>query len=595
MPEKPRQITVLTIEGMNYARRLTANSLQGLVNRRGALLYLDYGSYDDPSTRRTNSVQMTEEDWFNKYRAVLLHNDQDNLAYFKHEFQLEIETLDSLESAIRIFRDDLQGMVIWDPELPDSINLALIYAGLHKLLVVHPDDADKLGSIFALPVVQDLRRRFSTRLDLYQWAFKNLFTLCTRGKAAHYEPAWQRAEFTDYIVQQNLFTFCLSCHEKKSIGSFGQKLLLLLIGGPLWLRNLLFDTRLDAFVRWCGLRLQEVGTKEVALGNRIQRHVRKTCTEEKENPKVSGHIPFKRNIAHISEKYPTIFGWHSDRDDELAFMLAISANGLRLAPSFLASNFSFHSKLDAKIPFKQQYRTPDQVELEKKIYLTFTLSDGDQLTLMNTAELGNWRREERGKVPFNWEVQPLLVEISPAMLGFYYQHLSDADMLVAGPSGAGYVIPPLVPDLQSYLNASSTYCDRADIRITTSYTSNPPRRVLRDHGHATGNFLGFIAGYFHLNKTPMEMAGGKPFVSYAWPHVTQIGLPAEEVLKGIRELIEAPGKVPRFIACHLFAYRTTVTDVYQFVQSLDPERVKVVRADEFLYAAEKFMQKEKRS
>ena len=37
--------------------------------------------------------------------------------------------------------------------------------------------------------------------------------------------------------------------------------------------------------------------------------------------------------------YPTIFGWHNRRDDELALMLHISANGLRLVPAHLAGNF----------------------------------------------------------------------------------------------------------------------------------------------------------------------------------------------------------------------------------------------------------------
>jgi hypothetical protein len=185
--------------------------------------------------------------------------------------------------------------------------------------------------------------------------------------------------------------------------------------------------------------------------------------------------------------------------------------------------------------------------------------------------------------------------LAPALLGYYYQHLTPADMLIAGPSGAGYVIPPLVPNLPAYMQESARLCDLADIRITTSYTSNPPGRVIRDHAEAPGNFLGYIAGYFHLNKIPMTMAGKRPFVSYAWPHVNQIGLPADQVLAGIRSLVEAPGNGPRFIACHLFAYRTTVADVYQFVQTLDPRKVKVVRADEFLLAAEKFMLKEKLS
>ncbi len=560
-------IDLLDISECTYKERLTANCLQGLVNRGGARLFLDYGNYDDPGTRKTNSVQMTEENWFGKYREFLHRNDLDNLEYYQSEYDLTVNKLKDLSAAVRKYSHLLKGLVVWDPDLIDSVNLALMTAGLDDLLVCHPDQIPELESLTGLPVKEDLRGRFSDRVSLYRWAFKHLFNRCKPGEVAHMEPAWERAEFTDYIVQNKLFTFCLSCHQKGGLRSLGQKLLLLLVAGPLRLRNFLFGTRLDGPVRRLAVWMLGLGAPETRLETRLERAVK-------------------------PEPYPTIFGWHSDRDDELAFMLMISANGLRLAPTFLASNTSFHSQLPTKVPFKQNYLAPEDVKLEDKVYLTFTLSDGDQFTLMNTAEVGNWRRPERGKVPFNWEVQPLLAEIAPALLGFYYRNLTDMDMLVAGPSGAGYVIPPLVPDLPSYMRESARYCDQADIRITTSYTSNPPRRVVRDHAHAEGNFMGFIAGYFHLNQTPMCMAGDRPFVSYAWPHVNQIGWNADKVLEGIRKLLEAPGTGPHFIACHLFAYCTTVADVYAFCQTLDPRRVKVVRADEFLLAATQFMKEE---
>jgi len=565
----PTTVDLLSVADLNYAERLTANSLQGLVNRSGAILFFDYGNYDDPSTRKTNSVQMTEENWFGKYRQYLKRNDLDNLAYYRNEYGFDPNQLSNLNQAIKKYQKHLNGLVIWDPNLIDTINLALIMAGLNNLLVVHPDQQSQIADLTGLPVIEDLRGRFTDRISLYVWAYEHLFDQCTPGKVAHYEPAWERAEFTDFIVQNRLFTFCLSSYQGGGLRTLGQKLLLLLIGGPLGLRNILFNTRLDHIFRTIALWFLKQGAPETRLGFRIQRAVEK-------------------------RPYPTIFGWHSDRDDELAFMLAISANGLRLAPTFLASNYSFHSQLPPKVPFKQHYHKDSKVLLEEKTYLTFTLSDGDQLTLMNTAEVGNWRRPEHGQVPFNWEVQPLLAEIAPALLGYYYRNLTDHDMLVAGPSGAGYVIPPLVPDLPKYLAESAHYCDAADIRITTSYTSNPPGRVLRNHARAPGNFLGFIAGYFHLNQTPMTMADERPFVSYSWPHVSQIGWNADQVLEGVRKLIEANEQPPRFIACHLFAYCTTIADVNQFIQSLDPQKIKVVRADEFLIAAKKYMKKEKR-
>jgi len=560
-------IDLLNVSSLSYEERLTANSLQGLVNRAGAVLFLDYGNYDDPGTRKTNSVQMTEENWFGKYRQVLNRNDLDNLDYYQKEFGFSINTLQSLDEALEKYQHLLQGIVVWDPKLIDSVNLALMYAGLRSLLVVHPDQLSHIQSLTGLTIAEDLRDQFSDRVTLYHWALTHLFDQCKPGQVAHMEPAWHRSEFTDYIVQNRLFTFNLSCYQQGKVRSLGQKLLLLLVAGPLGLRNFLFETHLDGAVRKLALFLLGSGAPETRLGFSIQQNVK-------------------------SLPYPTIFGWHTDRDDELAFMLAVSANGLRLAPTFLANNFSFHSQLPASVPFKQHYRSKTDVALEKKVYLTFTLSDGDQFTLMNTAEVGNWRRPEHGKVPFNWEVQPLLVEIAPALLGYYYRNLTENDILVAGPSGAGYVIPPLVPNLPKYMADSARLCDAADIRITTSYTANPPRRVIRDHANAPGDFLGFIAGYFHLNHTPMTMAGTRPFVSYAWPHVSQIGWNSNEVLEGIRKLIDAPGEGPRFIACHLFAYCTTIADVYQFISNLDPCKVKVVRADEFLIASKLFMQKE---
>ncbi len=568
MPEKNLTVDLLDVSGLGYAERLTANCLQGLVNRGGAKLFLDYGNYDDPGTRKTNSVQMSQENWIGRYRAVLNRNDLDNLDYYIQEYGLTVKKLKDLPSAIRRYQKALTGLVVWDPALLDSVNLALTYAGLEDLLLVHPNQVEQVKKISGLDVIEDLRGRFKDRADLYRWALRHLFPRCKPGQVAHVEPAWQRAEFTDYVVQNRLFVFCLSCFRKGGLRGLGQKLLLLLIAGPFGLRNFLFNTRLDGVIRWIARILIELGEPETRLGNRIQRAVK-------------------------AAPYPTIFGWHSDRDDEFAFMLAISANGLRLAPTFLANNYSFHSRLPAKVPWKQRYTAPEKVKLQDRVYLTFTLSDGDQFTLMNTAEVGNWRRIEHGRVPFNWEVQPLLVEIAPALLGYYYRHLKPKDMLVAGPSGAGYVIPPLVPDLPAYLRESGRLCDLADIRITTSYTGDPPMRVVRQHGEAPGNFLGYIAGYFHLNRMPMYMTDGRPFVAYAWPHVDQIGWNADRVLAGIREQVEeAAGKGPRFIACHLFAYCTTVADVYNFVKTLDAQKVKVVRADEFLIAAAQFMQKE---
>jgi hypothetical protein len=88
----------------------------------------------------------------------------------------------------------------------------------------------------------------------------------------------------------------------------------------------------------------------------------------------------------------------------------------------------------------------------------------------------------------------------------------------------------------------------------------------------------------------MYLEGGRPFVAYAWPHVNEILYSSVKTLSGIRNLLDKSNPKPRFIACHLFAYNTTLADVYAFMKTLDPKKVKVVRADEFLLAAKQFME-----
>jgi hypothetical protein len=452
----------------------------------------------------------------------------------------------------------------------DSINIAAMLSGLDSLLIVHPDLTGTVLENTELRILEDLRGRWNERVDLYRWAFKHLYYRCAAGRVACIEPNWERPEFLDFIVQNRVFVYSLATQKSNAVFSLGQKMLLFLVAGPYRLRNLVFNARLDGMIKWLGLLLMGLGSEETRLATRILRSVRG-------NP------------------FPTIFGWHTLRDDEFSFMVHLSAVGLRLVPSHLAGNFSFHSMLPSPGPLRQPHAPPESVTLEEdKIYLTFTLSDGDQLVLMNTAELGNWRREARGNVAFNWETQPLLVELAPALLGQYYESLTENDYLIAGPSGAGYVVPPLLPNLPAYIRASLDVCRKADIRVFTSYIGDPPLRVVKEHcrvpGDAAGTLIGYLGGYVHFGRTPQHVVNGRPFVCNQSPHVDKIKDDSRDTLEGVRKLIDAPGPTPRFIGVHLFAYHTTITDVYRFVQTLDPERVKVVRADEFLIAAAKHME-----
>lgn len=235
---------------------------------------------------------------------------------------MELERPTGLEEAVTLHRDLLSSFVVTDPELPDSINAALVLAGLEGLLVVAPGRESWAREI-GFERRHDLRGRFRSRVGLYLWAFAELCPRCAEASAASNEPAWNRPESVDLIVKDRLFAFALASFERGGPRDLGKSILLFLAAGPWVLRNCVFSLRLDAPLRALALRLLSIGAPQTLL------------------------------------------------------------------PTFMASNFSFHSGLPAKAALSQAHIDPSTVQLERdKVYLTFTLSDGDQCALMNTAELG---------------------------------------------------------------------------------------------------------------------------------------------------------------------------------------------------------------
>ena len=90
LPEQ--KIVVVDVSALDYPMRLCAAALQGLLNRAGPKVFLDYGIYDDPAARRTNEVFLDDELWFGKYRDLLGYQDRHNLEYYReaHGFDSQI-------------------------------------------------------------------------------------------------------------------------------------------------------------------------------------------------------------------------------------------------------------------------------------------------------------------------------------------------------------------------------------------------------------------------------------------------------------------------------------------------------------------------
>lgn len=114
-------------------------------------------------------------------RIYLLENKEEGKFAWLNELDVPYKVRDSEWSILDKFKQDVKGIIVYDPQLPDSINVATTLAGIKSAVVASPELAEKLTAPpYAFPVLDDLRGRFKDRLDAYAWQYEQLWSRTTR-------------------------------------------------------------------------------------------------------------------------------------------------------------------------------------------------------------------------------------------------------------------------------------------------------------------------------------------------------------------------------------------------------------------------------
>jgi len=178
----PRRLAVLDVsgEGPDVTGLMTA--LQGIVNRRAPRLYL---------IQPTNPPRY-DEMWLATLRERGYTGPEERLA--------------SPSEALRRFRHAYRGAVVWDPDLPGSRHAAWMLAGIEDLLPASPETAAR----FRLPIVEDLRGRWTRNVDAYRWVYERHWPRMSHTLLAWEHPESSALSSRDVMVQQRVFLFWVS-------------------------------------------------------------------------------------------------------------------------------------------------------------------------------------------------------------------------------------------------------------------------------------------------------------------------------------------------------------------------------------------------
>lgn len=400
--------------------------LQGIVNRKGPVLYVDY--------LRADSF------WIEKMRA--------KGAYLEHA---ELTPLSSIEAAISTFARQIKGVVVWDPEVPATSNVASTICGVENLIPIRYDPAP--GSLYdrlvingpKLKIVQDLTGKFSgsgkipntnrdstgsAKCDAYIWAKTRYLDTgkCNPAEIGYWCDAfWLKAARDvsldnvgltnhDFVVARKGFLCDLHVWEdeaprddpKQRFGLDRETLCEVLLS--CYKANKGRMIHFSGFTPWA--------VKYTSHGNAGGKH---------------GGVDTEWEMTRITSSYNA----YVDAD-------AIGYVGMANASVF--QHYPLPDRLIQNRPLtrrdlEEKGYIDNQGKLAPLNFVYHYLGDYDSAAWLYNAMPDIWASPARGKVPSGWAFNPNLIERLPVLFDWVYDTKSPLDYFVAGDSGAGYVNP----------------------------------------------------------------------------------------------------------------------------------------------------------
>ena len=409
-------LLVLDLRSQPLDWQLAAFCIQGLVNRIQPRIYCLY--------------KPTDTQWL--------------LWMVKRKFIQDYTTI-TIPELLKKYHTLIKGMIITDIDLPATINVATMLAGVRDGIAVSP----RISKELKLPVIADLRHRWTKSVDAYRWSFDNLWPKLNHFVTACIYP--NNISFRDYLVENKVFSFWLS--------------------GPV------------------------DGAEPYSDPNAEVKLMANLFSKMPVNTPVMGYPYDAGKGVGIGEGAGvTLFA-------QFAHYLIGSVG---------SSNLSVHSGIRG-IVFKQS--APHKLKLNRnKAYASFIISDGDNLPVLSFSNFPQiWQSDVRGKMPFGWTVSPAAYMLIPDIADYYYATAKPNDYFVSAVSGIGYTYPDSYAErykhalrtriFNGFLDQTRHYMKRMDLhvswvmnvinrRIFAEYSSQIPflQAIFPDYGRVIASY-----------------------------------------------------------------------------------------------------------
>lgn len=173
-------LTVVNIAAVSESERVLFSTLQGTVNRSEPRIYLEQP------------------------------RDEGEYTWLEDGLGVPYEEIDDPWKLFEQFGSEVTGVVVTDPEISHTVNVATTIAGLQGGIVAAPAHLDRLTAApYSFPILDDLRGRFTSNLEANQWQIENLWPRVSHRMLLGIDPEGVLGELRDYAIANTTMPFWL--------------------------------------------------------------------------------------------------------------------------------------------------------------------------------------------------------------------------------------------------------------------------------------------------------------------------------------------------------------------------------------------------
>lgn len=435
------------------------STLQGVVNRETPCLYIKY------IEESSNSI---DEYWWNKYRKP-------------GEWLAGKDTLllPGVVETIALYKNRIKGVVLYDPQVPSTSNVASAIAGIEDLIAVRFDPDPE--SLYSKVVLNG--PRLPVKVRLVNKDGSSLFTgkgtlpgtvILSSGSVKNDPYLW----FIEKYMKQGK---CNTEYAAYYIDQYWRKNPKAAVPNHHTLSNHDFFVSKKAFFfdlsPWGDEPATDDPDQSVGTDLNTLTDFLKQAYDQNKGEKMCyiGGFP---SWAFKYTKHAN--GTHEDVPTEWEFSKIISAyNAFKDADAIsygALANASFWQHFPLQEEYKQPWVTHEElkqrgylnekgeVDVEGRNFIIFYVGDYDASAWITQRTPTIWDDPDRGKLPLMWCVSPVLQERVPMVLHNFRATATPNDYFAAADNGAGYLMPGMLQEprplsgLKSGLNAWANHC-----------------------------------------------------------------------------------------------------------------------------------------